>query len=200
MVRPYVRSEERPFSEVIERRIDHDLTKVRRTLEFLYWDGSYGQIELYEEAISDLSERAMERNLVGIVSEEVAPTGKAGSKRIRDPRPKLDFKMYSEAREAEMTNEEIRIALCDRADLIRVNPSVANRDFFVAVKDAYQSNTLMAPKDDKPKTYTYDDLTRAFVCGYKQSVKDNMFEIDDSDNSYAFNAFYKAYPRHQQKD
>lgn len=106
----YIKSEERPFSEVVDRRRRHYMAEVERAFTTLYQSGDYIQIDEYEKALHELNLRAVEGNLVNIVSKEIAPKRKIKNKRTRDQRPKLDFETYVEARKKGLDDEDIKTA------------------------------------------------------------------------------------------
>ena len=99
MVRQYVRSEDRPLPEVMERRREHYLAKVNRAFKAAYTSGDFDRAEKLEKIA-----RAMEGNLEGILVEEPEESIPVRKRK----RPKPDFEAYAELRDSGKTNEEIR--------------------------------------------------------------------------------------------
>src|SRR3989344_4191108 len=98
MARKYYRSEERPISEVLERRKEHYIAQVKRALNVIYERMDAQQIENYERSLSDLNSSVIQRGLEGKISKATR----------KGPRPKLFYEAYIESRDTGMTDEEIK--------------------------------------------------------------------------------------------
>lgn len=108
----YIRTEEKPLSELIGSRKAHYLKKVEKAFDAVYNSARFGYIEQFEKIVSELSEKAVQGRLEGIVveQEEKSIERKLKEKPIRkvDKRQRLTSYQYAKSRDAGLTNEQIK--------------------------------------------------------------------------------------------
>lgn len=103
MAKQHIRMEEKPLSEVIGKRRKHYQTKVEKAFDSVYNSGDFEYIGRFEGLVTKLSDVVIKRgNLDGLVQStgKALPTG--------DRRPRLTSYQYAKARDAGMTNEDIK--------------------------------------------------------------------------------------------